>query len=77
MPPTFAETDELYHGLSMQPNIHLLATAYDDPSNCRTGASIAAQEKTSHDLDSALRKGRVFQTALGHDVMAMDSPASA
>ena len=34
MPATFAETDELYHLLSMQPGIHLLATAWDDPKNC-------------------------------------------
>jgi hypothetical protein len=75
MPATFAETDELYHGLSMQPNIHLLATAYDDPSNCRTGGKYCGSGKDEPMIWTLpYGRGRVFQTALGHDVKAMDSP---
>jgi hypothetical protein len=75
MPATFAETDELYHGLSMQPNIHILATAYDDPKNCSTNGKTCGTGK-DEPLIWTLKygSGRVFQTALGHDVKAMDSP---
>ena len=75
MPPTFAETDELYERLSMQPNIHLLATAYDDPHNCWKDGKHCGTGK-DEPLIWALKygAGRVFQTALGHDVKAMDSP---
>jgi type 1 glutamine amidotransferase len=75
MPPTFAETDELYQGLSMQPNIHLLAGAYDDPHNCSRNGKVCGSGK-DEPLVWTLKfgLGRVFQTALGHDVKAMDSP---
>lgn len=75
MPSTFAETDELYQGLSMQPNIHLLAAAYDDPHNCSKNGKVCGSGK-DEPLIWTLKYGlgRVFQTALGHDVKAMDSP---
>ena len=75
MPSTFSETDELYQGLSMQPNIHLLATAYDDPHNCSRNGKVCGSGK-DEPLIWTLKYGlgRVFQTALGHDVKAMDSP---
>jgi hypothetical protein len=75
MPASFAETDELYQGLSMQPNIHLLATAYDDPTNCGKKFKVCGSGK-DEPLIWTLKygTGRVFQTALGHDVKAMDSP---
>ncbi len=74
MPPSFSETDELYHGLSMQPNIHLLASAYDDPQNCTKNGKTCGSGK-DEPLIWTLKygTGRVFQTALGHDVKAMDS----
>jgi len=75
MPPTFAETDELYEGLSMQPNTHLLATAFDDPNNCwksKKRCGTGKDEPLIWTVKYGL--GRVFQTALGHDVKAMDSP---
>jgi len=74
MPLTFTETDELYRGLNMQPNIHLLATAYDDPANCganRKSCGSGKDEPMIWTLKYGM--GRVFQTALGHDVKAMDS----
>jgi len=74
MPPSFSETDELYHGLSMQPNIHLLATAYDDPHNCsKNGKTCGSGKDEPMIWTLKYGTGRVFQTALGHDVKAMDS----
>lgn len=74
MPPTFTETDELYHSLSMQPGIHLLASAYDDPANCwkkDQGCGTGKDEPLIWTTQYGV--GRVFQTALGHDVKAMQS----
>ena len=75
MPASFPETDELYHRLSLQPNIHVLATAYDDPNNCGKGGKGCGTGK-DEPLIWTLKygSGRVFQTALGHDVKAMESP---
>lgn len=75
MPPTFTEmSDELYHRLSMQPNIHLLATAYDDPNNCsKNGRSCGTGKDEPLIWTVKYGRGRVFQTALGHDVEAMKS----
>jgi len=75
MPASFAENDELYHGLNMQPNIHVLATAYDDPKNCSKNGKTCGTGK-DEPLIWTLKYGlgRVFQTAIGHDVKAMDSP---
>lgn len=75
MPPTFAETDELYEGLTLQPSIHVLATAYDDPNNCgkqthHCGTGTDQPMMWTHKYGL----GRVFQTTLGHDVKAMESP---
>jgi hypothetical protein len=75
MPGSFAETDELYHRLTLQPNIHVLATAFDDPNNCnktRTNCGTGKDEPLIWTV--AYGAGRVFQTTLGHDVAAMQSP---
>jgi type 1 glutamine amidotransferase len=72
LPPTFAESDELYHQLSLQSNIHILATAWDDPKNCwkpSEGCGTGKDEPLIWTLQYGV--GRVFQTALGHDVKAM------
>jgi type 1 glutamine amidotransferase len=72
LPATFAESDELYHQLSLQPNIHILATAWDDPKNCwkpGDGCGTGKDEPLIWTLEYGV--GRVFQTALGHDVKAM------
>jgi type 1 glutamine amidotransferase len=75
MPASFAETDELYHGLSMQPSIHILATAFDDPANCgKNGKGCGTGKDEPLIWTLKYGSGRVFQTALGHDVKAMDSP---
>lgn len=73
MPPSFAETDdELYHGLTLQPNIHVLATAYDDPANCgKSGKGCGTGKDEPLIWTTRYGLGRVFQTALGHDVKPM------
>jgi len=75
MPASFAQRDELYHRLSLQPNIHVLATAFDDPGNCHKpgeGCGTGKDEPLIWTLSYGA--GRVFQTALGHDVKAIESP---
>lgn len=75
LPASFAQNDELYHLLSMQPNIHVLANAFDDPKNCNKpneGCGTGKDEPLIWTLQYGL--GRVFQTALGHDAKAMPSP---
>ncbi|HSU30922.1 MAG TPA: ThuA domain-containing protein [Bryobacteraceae bacterium] len=42
LPATFAADDELYHNMHMAPGVHVLATAFDDPSN--EGSSAAARQ---------------------------------
>ena len=74
MPASFAEHDELYHRLSMQPNIHTLATAFDDPNNChKAGEGCGTGKDEPLIWTLSYGTGRVFQTALGHDVKAMQS----
>jgi hypothetical protein len=76
MPASLAEADELYHRLTLQPNIHILAAAFDDPNICRKpgeGCGTGKDEPIIWTLPYGA--GRVFQTALGHDVKAMQSPA--
>ncbi len=75
LPASFAENDELYHRLSMEPGIHVLAAALDDPKNCykpNEGCGTGKDEPLI--WTKAYGLGRVFQTALGHDVKAMESP---
>ena len=75
MPASFAETDELYHKLSLQPDIHVLASAWDDPKNCSKpgqGCGTGKDEPLIWTVQYGV--GRVFQTALGHDVKAMQNP---
>ncbi len=74
LPISFAQTDELYHGLSLQPDIRILATAFDDPNNC-VGPQHGCGSGRDEPLiwTSKFGAGRVFQTALGHDVKAMGS----
>jgi uncharacterized protein len=74
LPASFTETDELYHGLTLQPNIHILATAFDDPHNCsKNGKSCGTGKDEPLIWTLKYGSGRVFQTALGHDVKAMES----
>ena len=77
MPATFAEAnDELYANLKWQPagTFHVLATAWDDHSLYKAGekqpvAGAGADEPMLWTVNYGT--GRVFVTALGHDVEAM------
>jgi len=74
LPASFAQIDELYHRLALQPNLHVLATAFDDPKNCykpNEGCGTGKDEPLIWTLQYG--QGRVFQTALGHDAKAMPS----
>ena len=64
----FRVSDELYHNLRTRPGIRVIASAYDDSANGGTG------KKEPLLWTSNFGKGRVFHTALGHDVSAMLEP---
>lgn len=68
MEESFAISDELYHHLIMKSGVKVLASAFDDPEIGGTGKQEPILWTLSHG------KGRVFHTALGHDVAAMQSP---
>lgn len=68
MGESFLATDELYHNMRMQPGAKILATAYDDPKMKGTGKD----EPILWTVDYG--KGRVFHTALGHDLASMMEP---
>lgn len=77
LPPTFPEVnDEVYANLKWQPagTFHVLATAWDDHSLYRPGEKqpipgAGANEPMLWIVNYG--SGRVFATALGHDVAAM------
>ncbi len=60
--------DELYHSFRMKPGVHVIAAAFDDPANGGTGKDEPLLWTVAYG------KGRVFHTALGHDVAAMQTP---
>ena len=63
--------DELYHGMRFLPGAHPIAVAYDDPAIGGTGREEPILVTTN------FGKGRVFYTALGHEVPAMQEPGFA
>jgi len=65
---TFIANDELYHNIRTRPGIHLLATAFDDLKMNGAGKDEPMLWTVNYG------KGRVFHTALGHDVAAMQEP---
>jgi type 1 glutamine amidotransferase len=67
MAPSFEISDELYHKLKTVDGINTIGSAYSDPGTGGTGKV----EPLLWTLDYG--QGRVFQTALGHDVSAMMS----
>jgi uncharacterized protein len=73
--PAFQTRDELYHRLDMQPNIQLLASAFDDPKNCNkqgTNCGTGRHEPVLWTLSYG--EGRVFHAVLGHNVEALKFP---
>lgn len=65
---SFWATDELYHNFRLMPGVRVLATAYDDPKYRGTGKD----EPVLWTLQYG--KGRVFHTALGHNLVAVQEP---
>ena len=55
---SFRTSDELYHSPQMSPAAHILATAFDDPTNGGTG------KDEPIDVDSQLRQGAASSTRL-------------
>ncbi|MBI5280967.1 MAG: ThuA domain-containing protein [Candidatus Solibacter usitatus] len=68
MAGSFLLSDELYHNFRLKPGIHILATAFDSPKIGGNGK----QEPLLWTY--AYGKGRMFHTALGHDLDAMRTP---
>jgi type 1 glutamine amidotransferase len=66
-PEHFIATDELYHRMTLTPSAHVLATAYSDPATGGTG-----RDEPILWLNE-WGKGRVYFTALGHEVAAMQN----
>ena len=65
MGDSFTVSDELYHSHRLSPDIHVVATAFDDPKNGGTGLDEPMIWTVNYG------KGRTLYTALGHDVAAM------
>ncbi|MBZ5563345.1 MAG: ThuA domain-containing protein, partial [Acidobacteriia bacterium] len=65
---SFTVSDELYHSHRMADGVHVLATAFDDPSNGGTGKDEPMIWTNQYG------SGRVLYNALGHDVAAMQEP---
>jgi type 1 glutamine amidotransferase len=66
---TFSTNDELYHNIDLKPNVHVLATAFDDPT-FRGG--LGTMQPVAWSVPYG--QGRVVVTTLGHDLLAMSSP---
>ncbi len=71
MGESFFATDELYHDQRMEPTAQILATAYSDPATRGTGEHEPILWTVGY------HDGRVFYTALGHDLNAMSVPGFA
>jgi type 1 glutamine amidotransferase len=65
---SFEISDELYRNFAFEPGIDVLATAFDDPNVQGTGKDEPMLWTVRYG------KGRVFHTALGHDLSAMQTP---
>lgn len=65
---SFVISDELYRNFAFEPGIDVLATAFDDPKFSGTGKDEPLLWTVRYG------RGRVFHTALGHDLSAMREP---
>jgi type 1 glutamine amidotransferase len=67
LPAEFVATDELYHSMTQLPTAHVLAKAFSDPATGGTGRDEPIL------WTNTLGSGRVYFTALGHEVAAMQN----
>lgn len=89
LPASFLADNELYHNMHMTKDVHILATAYDDPKFAVPPAQIsrATGRKSWVHLDETptgkdepmawtvhFGRGRSFYIALGHDVKGEQMP---
>jgi len=65
---SFIATDELYHNPQMEPETHVIATAFSDTSTGGTGKDEPILWTVNYG------KGRTFYTALGHNLTALVEP---
>jgi type 1 glutamine amidotransferase len=74
--PSFVQSDELNQGLHMQKHITVLASGFDDPKNCyKNNPGLCGSGKYEPVMwVSDYNGGRVFTTALGHDMASINSP---
>jgi type 1 glutamine amidotransferase len=75
LPESFETKDELFHNMRMQQNVHILATAWDDPENKLPNGRGGGTGKDEPVIWTvAYGSGRVFHTILGHGVESQKSP---
>lgn len=68
LPAQFPATDELYQGMTVEPEAEVLATAFSDPDRGGLGREEPMLVATH------FGQGRGFYTALGHEIAAMAEP---
>lgn len=68
MPNPFVATDELYHGMTLRPGAHVIATAYDDPANGGSGKDEPML------VINQYGQGRSFYVVFGHELASMQEP---
>ncbi len=69
LPASLMADDELYHRITVLPQAHVLATAFDDPKIRGTGKDEPVMWVVHYG------RGRIFHTTLGHDPQAIRAPA--
>jgi uncharacterized protein len=68
LPRHFDEWGEIYDGLKLQDDVHVLATAFDDSGNCApSGGPCGSGEDEPIIWTVHYGRGRVFVDTLGHD----------
>ena len=68
LPASFTTNDELYHRMSLLPEVRVLAAAFSNPSLGGTGRDEPMMWTVSYG------RGRSFHSPLGHDLKAMSAP---
>jgi type 1 glutamine amidotransferase len=71
LPSAFMADDELYRKITLKPNAHVLATAYDDPNIPRDGGTGKMEPMV---WTVPYGQGRVVVTTLGHDLLSISQP---